>query len=81
MEGVYDSIYVHSPEDKHDKWLEREKGWKKKKDTTPTSSNPSSTTMPTSQKLTLSNNLKAVMVANFNCTEAESNTLCGCCTE
>ena len=73
MEGVYEIIYVKHLEDKHDKCVERKKGWKRIE--RPTSDAPLSTATPNSQKLALSNNLKAAMVTNSNCTEAQANTV------
>ena len=75
MDGVYDGMYVKHREDKHDEWLERKKGWKKKSNVTATSNGSQSTGAETTPKLTLSNNLKAAMVTNFNCSEAEANSL------
>ena len=70
---MYESIYAKHLEDKHDKWIERKKGWKRMEK--PTSDAPLSTATPNSQKLTLSNNIKVAMVTNSNCTEAQANTL------
>ena len=73
MGGVYDGMYP-GPEDEHDKWLERKNKWKKNKGKN-TSDNPLPNPDPNLMKLTLSNNLKASMVTNFNYTEADENKL------
>ena len=70
MDGVYDRLYVKHPENKHDEWVERKKGWKREKCTT-----NFKTPNQASEKLILSNDLKAAMITNFKCTEAEANTL------
>ena len=75
MDGVYDGMYVKHPEDKHDEWLERKKGWKKGSKDTATSNDAQTTGADTTPKLTLSNNLKAALVTNFNCSEADANSL------
>ena len=77
QEGVYDGLYVtHKPED-HDAWQDRKRNWSKNKSSSGQSSsrtasgnNPSST-----DKLTLSNNLKAAMVTNFQCTSEQAERL------
>ena len=75
IDGVYDAMYVKHPEDKHEEWLERKKGWKKGSKDTATSNESQSTCGVTTPKLTLSNNLKAAMIINFHCSEAEANSL------
>ena len=75
MDGVYDRMYVKHREEKHDEWLERKKGWKKGSKSVDTSNFSNSTGAATTPKLTLSNNLKAAMVTNFHCSEAEANSL------
>ena len=65
QQEVYDGLYItHRPED-HDAWVDRKKNWntKKKPSYTASSGDASATS-----KLTLSNNLKAVMITNFQCT-------------
>ena len=77
QEGLYDGLYVtHRPED-HDAWADRKRNWKKNKSSSGQSSsgnasgdNPSST-----DRLTLSNNLKAAMVTNFQCTSEQAERL------
>ena len=63
-EGKYDGIYVAHTPDKHDEWLERKTSRDKKKSASATST-PASTTSTSTQKLALSSDLKATMVANF----------------
>ena len=76
MDEVYDGMYVKHHEDKHDEWLERKKGgWKKGSKDITTSNGSQSSDADTAPKLTLSNNLKAAMVTNFNCSEAQANSL------
>ena len=75
MDGVYDGMCVKHPENKHEEWLERKKGWKKGSKDTATSNEYQSTGAVTTPKLILSNNLKVVMVTNFHCSEAEANAL------
>ena len=75
IDGVYDGMYVKHLEDKHEEWLERKKGWKKGSKDTTTSNESQSTGVVTTPKLTLSNNLKAAMIINFHCSEAEANSL------
>ena len=75
MDGVYDGMYVKHSEEKHDEWLERKKGWKKGSKDTATSNDAQTTGVDTTPKLTLSNNLKAALVTNFNCSEADANSL------
>ena len=73
-DSKYYGMYVAHPPDKHDKWLERKKSWGKKRSTTATST-PASTTLTATQKLGLSSDLKAAMVANFQCTQEEADKL------
>ena len=74
MDRVYDGMYVKYPEDKHEEWLERKKGWKRGNGKT-TSNISQATGGANTPKLTLSNILKAAMVTTFQCSEAEANYL------
>ena len=67
-------MYVTHPLDKHDEWVERKTSWDKKQSTSATSKLASSTSTST-QKLALSSDLKAAMVANFQCTQEEADKL------
>ena len=75
-EGVYDGLYVTHREDDHDDWLDRKNNWKNKKRsaTAPTTTSTSGAT-PSADKLTLSNNLKAAMITNFQCTADQAEKL------
>ena len=77
QEGLYDGLYVtHRPED-HDAWVDRKKNWNKRKKpsmNTPSGTASSSDASATS-KLTLSNNLKAAMITNFQCTSEQAERL------
>ena len=66
MEGTYDGVYVKHPKDKHDKWFERKNKFKRK-DISSSDAPPYNSLK--SQKLALSNNTKAAMVANFHTQE------------
>ena len=77
LEGVYDGLYVTHPPGDHDAWADRKRNWRKNKSSSGQSSsgnasgaNPSST-----DRLTLSNNLKAAMVTNFQCTSEQAERL------
>ena len=67
-------MYVTHTPDKHDEWLERNTSWGKKKSASATSTS-ASTTSTSTQKLALSSDLKAAMVANFQCTQEEADKL------
>ena len=75
-EGVYDDLFVTHREDDHDDWLDRKNKWKNKKRqaTAPTTTSTSGAT-PLAYKLTLSNNLKAAMITNFQCTADQADKL------
>ena len=73
-EGLYDGMYVTHPPDKHDEWQERKTSWGKKKSASNTST-PASAASTSAQKLGLSSDLKATMVANFQCTQEEADKL------
>ena len=74
VDGVYDGLYVkHKPED-HDDWLARKKKSKQaKRDGAPSLQNSSQNT--NAKRLTLSNNLKAAMMSNFQCSEQQADKL------
>ena len=77
QEGVYDGLYVTHKQEDHDDWVELRKNWNKNKKPSagaPSDSNKSGST-PSADKLTLSNNLKAAMVTNFQCTSEQAEKL------
>ena len=62
-----------TPPDKHDEGVERKNnGWNKNK---PSSTTAESGNNPTNDRLTLSNNLKAAMITNFQCTSEQAEKL------
>ena len=73
-EGVYDGICFIHPPNKHDEWSVRKNNWRKKKTSSSTSTQDSKPSI-TNQKLGLSSDLKAVIVANFHCTQEEADKL------
>ena len=75
MEGVYNGLYVKHPPDEHNDWLKRKKGGKRGKRDKKMSDDCTPTDSAKTAKLTLSNNLKAAMVTNFNCSEVQANKL------
>ena len=77
QEGVYDGLYVTHKQEDHDVWVDCRKNWNKNKKPSagaPSDSNKSGST-PSADKLTLSNNLKAAMVTNFQCTSEQAEKL------
>ena len=68
-------MYVKHPKDEQNAFLDRKKGCKRGKRDKDTSSEPPTANTAKSQKLILSNSLKATMVTHFNCSEAEANDL------
>ena len=71
---VYDGIYVNYKSKDHDAWVNHKKNWGEIKTPGATSSAGSQSSMA-DQKLGLSSDLKAVMVANFQCTQEEADRL------
>ena len=72
MEGSYDGMYVNHTASKYNKWLERKEKVKKPRTVAPSGIPP---VVVTTQKLMLSNNLKTVMVANFQCSQDQADNL------
>ena len=67
-------MYVTYPPDKYDEWMERKPSWGKKKFSSATSTSASKTSTST-QILALSSDLKASIVANFQCAHDEADKL------
>lgn len=74
-EGVYDGIYVTHPPERHEELVEQKINWGKK-ESTPASSTPASTTSTIKRKIGLSSDLKATMAANFQYTKEEADKFC-----
>ena len=72
-EGFYDGMYVTHPPEKHNEWMDRKINWGKKKSSK--DSTTSSGNLTTDKKLGLSTDLKATMVASFQCTQEEMDKL------
>ena len=76
QDGVYDGLYVTHKEEDHDDWLAKKSHWNKKKRSAPAPSTTSTSgSTPSADKLTLSNNLKAAMITNFQCTSDQAEKL------
>ena len=73
-EGVYDGMYVTHPPEKQDEWIKQKNNWGKRKSTTTNSTLASERSIP-DRKLGLISNLKAAMVASFQCTQEEADKL------
>ena len=67
-------MYVTHQPDKHDEWVVRKTSWGKKKSISATYKS-ASTTSTSTQKLALSPDLKAAMIANFQCIHEEADKL------
>ena len=73
--GKYDGLYVNHKPEQHADWkADRNEDSKARTDkfSTPSDNHPKDTT---DTKLTLSENMKAAMVTNFNCSSEEASQL------
>ena len=74
MEGTHSGMYINHEAKDHAAWVDWKNNWKKGTNfNQPTSSK--STSLLTENKLGLSTDLKAAMVANFQYTQEETDKL------
>ena len=73
--GVYGGLYVTHPPDKHNEWVENCENWNKRSSSSAKASTDKSSANNIKDKLTLSNNLKAAMITNFQYTSEQTDKL------
>ena len=76
--GKYDGLYVNHKPEQHADWKankDKDSKARKERNSTPSDNNNSNSKDTTDTKLTLSENMKAAMVTNFNCTSEEASQL------
>ena len=76
--GKYDGLYVNHKPEQHADWKankDKDSKARKERNSTPSDNNNSNSKDTTDTKLTLSENMKAAMVTNFNYSSEEASQL------